>query len=95
MPQINTMNRAEHEGQNEIPDDSSEESGMALHRTTVLKCHSTKNPHSKEQTIHIVGTAHVSKKSCQLVREVIRAVRPQVTMLYPNQRALFTQRGYF
>ena len=33
---------------------------------------------TKEQTIYIVGTAHVSAASCDDVRAVIRAVKPEV-----------------
>ena len=33
---------------------------------------------SQEQTIYIVGTAHVSAASCDDVRDVIRAVKPEV-----------------
>lgn len=50
----------------------------ALNKTIVLKCHSTKNKTSKEQEIHIVGTAHISKKSCNVVRHVIQTVQPEV-----------------
>ena len=33
---------------------------------------------NKDQTIYIVGTAHVSAASCDDVRAVIRAVKPEV-----------------
>lgn len=36
---------------------------------------------NKDQTIYIVGTAHVSAASCDDVRAVIRAVKPEVVVL--------------
>ena len=42
-----------------------------------LKCRSG----NKEQTIYIVGTAHVSAASCDDVRAVIRAVKPEVVLV--------------
>ena len=50
----------------------------ALNKITVLKYNSAKNPKSKEQEIHLVGTAHISKKSCEVVRHVIQNVKPEV-----------------
>ncbi|KAL3148336.1 hypothetical protein ABBQ38_013794 [Trebouxia sp. C0009 RCD-2024] len=45
-------------------------------------CHTFKcRSGNKEQTIYIVGTAHVSAASCDDVRAVIRAVKPEVVML--------------
>ena len=35
---------------------------------------------NKDQTIYIVGTAHVSAASCDDVRAVIRAVKPEVIL---------------
>ena len=58
----------------------------ALNKTTVLKCHSEKNPHSAEQLIHIVGTAHVSQKSCKVVQSVIQDVKPEVWSLHSSLR---------
>lgn len=40
-----------------------------------------RNGGGKEQTVYIVGTAHVSAASCDDVRAVIRAVKPEVVML--------------
>ena len=37
-----------------------------------------RNGGGKEQTVYIVGTAHVSAASCDDVRAVIRAVKPEV-----------------
>ena len=38
-------------------------------------------PFGPEKSFYLVGTAHVSKKSCRDVEQVIRAVKPQVLML--------------
>lgn len=43
---------------------------------------------NKEQTIYIVGTAHVSSESCDDVRAVIRAVKPEVYLLAQSQKML-------
>lgn len=44
-------------------------------------CHTFKcRSGNKEQTIYIVGTAHVSAASCDDVRAVIRAVKPEVSV---------------
>lgn len=44
--------------------------------TTVLKWRA--GPLEPEKTFYLIGTAHVSKKSCQDVEKVIRLVKPQV-----------------
>ena len=38
-------------------------------------------PFGAEQTVYLCGTSHVSKKSCEDVRQLIQAVKPQVRML--------------
>ena len=43
----------------------------------VLKNRSS-GPFGAEQTIYLCGTTHVSKKSCDDVRQLIQAVKPQV-----------------
>ena len=43
----------------------------------VLKNRSS-GPFGAEQTIYLCGTSHVSKKSCEDVRQLIQAVKPQV-----------------
>lgn len=58
---------------------NSSSSGAGLNKVTVLKYRSRDNPAGGEQTFYIVGTAHVSKASCEKAREVIRAVKPEVT----------------
>jgi len=42
---------------------------------------------NKDQTIYIVGTAHVSAASCDDVRAVIRAVKPEVILQTSNMSA--------
>ena len=44
----------------------------------VLKCQVRGNMEGQEQTVYLVGTAHVSTSSASDARAVIRAVRPQV-----------------
>ena len=39
-------------------------------------------PFGSEQTIYLCGTSHVSKKSCEDVKELIQAVKPQVHLLH-------------
>ena len=43
-----------------------------------MSCWNPNCPLGPEQTIYLVGTAHVSSASCEDVRRVIRAVKPQV-----------------
>ena len=43
----------------------------------VLKNRSS-GPFGAEQTVYLCGTSHVSKKSCDDVRQLIQAVKPQV-----------------
>lgn len=38
-------------------------------------------PFGPEQTVYLCGTSHVSRKSCEDVREIIQAVKPQVWLL--------------
>lgn len=40
-------------------------------------------PFASEQTIYLCGTSHVSKKSWEDVREIIQAVKPQVSASGP------------
>eukprot|EP00216_Chloropicon_sp_CCMP2111_P006553 CAMPEP_0198240976 /NCGR_PEP_ID=MMETSP1446-20131203/5941_1 /TAXON_ID=1461542 ORGANISM="Unidentified sp, Strain CCMP2111" /NCGR_SAMPLE_ID=MMETSP1446 /ASSEMBLY_ACC=CAM_ASM_001112 /LENGTH=324 /DNA_ID=CAMNT_0043923773 /DNA_START=236 /DNA_END=1210 /DNA_ORIENTATION=+ len=44
-------------------------------------------------TVHILGTAHVSRKSCEQVRELIHRVKPQVVLveLCRSRTAILTQ----
>ena len=58
-----------------------------LNKTTVLKCYSTQNSRSTEQIVHLVGTAHVSKKSCIVVQNVIREVQPEVLSPIPQRHS--------
>lgn len=53
----------------------------ALNKTTQLKCHSDRNPYSAVQNVYIVGTAHISKKSCNVVQNVIQTIKPDVFCL--------------
>lgn len=46
-------------------------------------------PFGPEQTFYLCGTSHVSKKTCEDVRELIRAVKPQVRFFQRNQPSLF------
>jgi pheromone shutdown-related protein TraB len=59
----------------------------------VFKCRERGNSEGIEQTVYVVGTAHISKASCDDVRAVIRAVRPQVVMLElcPERRHILVQ----
>lgn len=45
----------------------------------VLKCQVRGNMEGQEQTVYVVGTAHVSSSSANDAKAVIRAVRPQVS----------------
>ena len=47
----------------------------------VLKCQVRGNMEGQEQTVYLVGTAHVSTSSASDARAVIRAVRPQVSVV--------------
>ena len=49
---------------------------------------------NKDQTIYIVGTAHVSAASCDDVRAVIRAVKPEV-ILQTSTMSAGWQNGQF
>ena len=44
--------------------------------TSVLKWRA--EPFGPEKTFYLIGTAHVSKKSCQDVEKLIKLVKPQV-----------------
>lgn len=48
---------------------------------SVLKCNNALNELSNEQVFWLVGTAHVSRASCDDVRDVILAVQPEVVLL--------------
>lgn len=45
---------------------------------STLRTHQPGNPLASEQTFWILGTSHVSTKSSADVRQLIRAVKPQV-----------------
>ena len=47
---------------------------------SVFTCNDPTNPFGGEQTFYIVGTAHVSRASCEDVKAVIRQVKPEVTL---------------
>ena len=49
----------------------------------ILKCQVRGNMEGQEQTVYLVGTAHVSTSSASDARAVIRAVRPQVSRCHP------------
>lgn len=55
-----------------------------------LKCNNSDNTLSNEQVFYLVGTAHISRASCEDVRQVIRAIQPEVVMLElcPERRAV-------
>ena len=55
----------------------SEEPVQKKRNIVVLKNRSG-GPFGAEQTIYLCGTSHVSKKSCEDVRQIIQAVKPQV-----------------
>jgi len=57
---------------------SAPESSRKKH-IVVLKNRS-EGPFGPEQTIYLCGTSHVSKQSCEDVRELIQAVKPQVLL---------------
>ncbi|KAK9817743.1 hypothetical protein WJX72_001538 [[Myrmecia] bisecta] len=52
-----------------------------LSKCTILKYKSTDNPLGPTQTFYILGTAHISSKSCSDVQKLIRQVRPEVVVL--------------
>lgn len=60
----------------------------AVRSLTVLKLNNPHNTISNEQIYHLVGTAHISRASCDDVRTVIRAVKPDIVMieLCPERR---------
>eukprot|EP00210_Caulerpa_lentillifera_P002407 g2308.t1 len=58
-----------------------ESSPLSLNKCTTLKYHSQRNATSAEQTFYIVGTAHVSRSSCEAVRDIIREVKPDGVFL--------------
>ena len=47
---------------------------------SVFTCNDPTNPFGGEQTFYIVGTAHVSRASCEDVKAVIRQVKPEVIL---------------
>lgn len=49
---------------------------VALNKVAVLKHRGGED--REETTFYIVGTAHISKNSCDKVAEVVRAVKPDV-----------------
>ncbi|KAK9806486.1 hypothetical protein WJX73_002146 [Symbiochloris irregularis] len=61
-------------------------------------------PFGPEKSFYLVGTAHVSKKSCQDVEKVIRTIKPQIVvlelcserkqLLYDNFKAASTKEMY-
>ncbi|CAD7697593.1 unnamed protein product [Ostreobium quekettii] len=57
------------------------DSGEGLNKVTVLKYRSPKNRSSAEQTFYIVGTAHISRASCEKTKAVIREVKPEAVFL--------------
>lgn len=60
----------------------------AVRSLTVLKLNNPHNTISNEQIFYLVGTAHISRASCDDVRTVIRAVQPDIVMieLCPERR---------
>lgn len=60
--------------------------------TSLLKMHQPGNPLGSEQKFWLLGTAHVSARSSQDVRRLVRAVKPQVVMieLCPARRGILT-----
>lgn len=57
---------------------------------TTLKLNNPHNPISNEQIYHLVGVAHISRASCEDVRKVIQATRPDIVMLElcPERRCM-------
>ena len=53
------------------------ETNLGKRNVVVLKNRS-EGGFGPEQTVYLVGTAHVSTKSCEDVRDLIQAVKPQV-----------------
>lgn len=47
----------------------------------ILTCQDTDGDWMNECTFYILGTAHVSRKSCEDVRTIIRKVRPEVVVI--------------
>lgn len=47
----------------------------------ILTCQSTDGDCINECTFYILGTAHVSRKSCDDVSSIIRKVRPEVVVI--------------
>lgn len=61
-----------------VPSTSAPESPTEKANVVVLKTR-LQGPFGPEQTFYLVGTSHVSKKSVEDVRQLIRAVKPQVS----------------
>ncbi|GMH36140.1 hypothetical protein BSKO_04008 [Bryopsis sp. KO-2023] len=66
----------------DAPPKNGEENNAALNKVAVLHYKSPRNRDASDATtFYVVGTAHISKSSCNLVQDVVRDVKPDAVFL--------------